>query len=539
MCSGCQIIGIDSNMKVGRNDPWICGSGKKYKKCCMNKSAIKDDISLQLAKLQAQQKQIEKQQGLGRSIISIEHNGYRFVAVGNRMCYSKNWKTFHDFLFDNIKFVFGKEWGQAELKKPFEERHPILQWQKYAKDHMQAHKGKDGEIHSAPFNGAVSALINLSYNLYLLAHNVKIQDYLIHRLKNKDLFNGALYETYVAGLFILAGFTLELEDESDSRSSHCEFTAVVRGSGEKYSVEAKARQPFKKDAGIGNQLYEALKKEAKYKRVVFIDVNVPNLMGNLQNIIDELKEKEATLTVNKQPAPPAYIFITNHSYAYDLTGCKFERMSFTHGFKVDDFKVGTTFYSIREVLAARKKHKDMNALIKSIGEHEEIPVTFDGEIPEFSFDEEAKKNRLLIGKRYLVPDGEGNDVEGVLMTATVSEKEKKIFGVYRLNNGKQLICGNPMSDEEMRAYKKYPDTFFGVPLNQSGEAKDPMQLFDFFYNNYKQTPSEKLLEFMKNASDLEALKKLSSEELLITYCERLVYSSIKNHAKKAGQKTNR
>ncbi|MCB9338662.1 MAG: SEC-C domain-containing protein [Lewinellaceae bacterium] len=23
--------------KVGRNDPCPCGSGKKYKKCCMNK----------------------------------------------------------------------------------------------------------------------------------------------------------------------------------------------------------------------------------------------------------------------------------------------------------------------------------------------------------------------------------------------------------------------------------------------------------------------------------------------------------------------
>jgi hypothetical protein len=504
----------------------------------MNKTVIEDDLSLQFAKLQAKQKQIEKQQGYGRPIISIEHKGYRLIAVGSRICYSKNWKTFHDFLFDNIKFVFGKEWGQAELKKPFEERHPILQWQKYANDHMQAHKGKDGEIHSAPFNGAVSALINLSYNLYLLTHNVKIQDYLLHRLKNKDLFNGALYETYVAGLFIVAGFTLELEDESDSSSSHCEFTAIARESSEKYSVEAKARQPFKKDTGIGNQLYEALKKEAKYKRVIFIDVNVPNLIDNLQKIIDELKEKEATITINKQPAPPAYIFVTNHSYAYDLTGCKFERMGFGHGFKIDEFKVSAKFYSIREVLAARKKHKDMDLLIKSIREHADIPVTFDGEIPEFSFNEETQKNRLLIGNKYLVPDGQGNDVEGILMTATVSEKEKKIFGVYRLGNGKQVICTNPMSDEEVQAYQKYPDTFFGVPLNQSGEAKDPMELFDFFYSTYKRTPPAKLLEFMKNASDWETLRNLSPEELSITYCERLVYSIVNDYAKKSDQKAN-
>jgi len=26
-------------VKIGRNDPCPCGSGKKYKKCCMNKKA--------------------------------------------------------------------------------------------------------------------------------------------------------------------------------------------------------------------------------------------------------------------------------------------------------------------------------------------------------------------------------------------------------------------------------------------------------------------------------------------------------------------
>ena len=520
-------------MKVGRNDPCPCGSGKKYKKCCMNKSAIEDDISLQFAELQAKQKQIEKQQGFGRSIISIEHKGYRFVAVGNRMCYSKNWKTFHDFLFDNVKFVFGKEWGQAEFKKPFEDRHPILQWQKLANDYMQVHKDKEEEIHSAPFTGAVSALVNLSYNLYLLAHNVKVQDYLIHRLKNKDLFNGALYETYVAGLFILAGFTLEMEDEGDSRTSHCEFTAIVRETREKYSVEAKARQPFKKDVGIGNQLYEALKKEAKHKRVVFIDVNIPNLIENLNKIIKELKEKEGTLKINSQPAPASYVFITNHSYAYDLTGCKFERGVFAHGFKVDDFNAGTKLYAIREALALRQKYKDMESLIKSIKEHSEIPATFDGEIPEFSFNSEAKKNRRLIGNRYIVPNELGENVEGVLVNATVSEPEKKIWGIYKLSSGKQIICVNDISDEELQAYKKYPVTFFGVPLKQGGKANDPLELFDFLYDNHKQSSREKLLEFMKNSSDVESLRELSNEELLITYCERLVYSIVND---KSGKK---
>jgi len=31
-------------MKIGRNDPCPCGSGKKYKKCCLGKAAISVDL---------------------------------------------------------------------------------------------------------------------------------------------------------------------------------------------------------------------------------------------------------------------------------------------------------------------------------------------------------------------------------------------------------------------------------------------------------------------------------------------------------------
>ncbi len=70
---------------------------------------IPDDVRLQFERQKAKQMQVEKQQGLGRSIISLEFKGYRMVAVGNRMYYSQKWKTFHDFLFEYIRSVFGKD----------------------------------------------------------------------------------------------------------------------------------------------------------------------------------------------------------------------------------------------------------------------------------------------------------------------------------------------------------------------------------------------------------------------------------------------
>jgi len=517
-------------MKIGRNDPCPCGSGKKYKKCCLDKhnNNIKSDISLQFAKLQAKQKQRQKQQGLGRPIMSSENKEYRFVVVGNGIYFLQKckWKTFHDFLLDYIKFVFGKEWGEGEFKKPYDDQHPVLQWHELVCKYMRERQNK-GIINADPMTGAMSAYLNLSYNLYLLAHHFeeKVQAKLIRKLKRKDQFQGALYETYVAALFILAGFKLEMEDEDDSRSSHCEFTAISQDSNEKYSVEAKARQPYKKNVVIGNQLYKALRKKATYKRVVFIDVNVPDLIGGMRDIMNELKGKEANLIINKKPAPAAYVFITNHSYAYDLNGNAFERMGFAYGFKIDGFNIDTEFSNIRKALVARNKHKDMESLIVSSREHSEIPSTFNGEIPEFAFNKVAGDNRLLIGNKYIVP-ADSQEKEAVLVNAIVAEQEKKIWGIYQLNNGKQITCSNPMTDGELQAYKKYPDTFFGVSLKQRQKINDPLELFDFFYGNYKNCSREKLLGFLKDRKDFEALKDLSNEDLLITCCDALVQAAL-------------
>jgi hypothetical protein len=123
--------------KVGRNDPCPCGSGKKFKKChgasmpqIPMKTQLPDPEALrkELARIQALHKQRQQQQGFGKSIVTTVFEGYRIVAVGGKVFHSRSWKTFHDFLFDYIKMLLGSDWGNAELKKPREERHPILNW---------------------------------------------------------------------------------------------------------------------------------------------------------------------------------------------------------------------------------------------------------------------------------------------------------------------------------------------------------------------------------------------------------------------------
>jgi len=491
---------------------------------------IKAALDEKMAEMEATRKQQEKQQGLGRPIISLNHMGYRMVAVGSSIHYSKKWKTFHDFLLDYIKIAMGEEWGTQEIKKDIDKRHPILQWYDLICRYQRETIREPGKVSEAPMTGALQAYLGLAYNLYLLAHNLELQTRLIKRLKNPDQFNGAYYETYVAATFIKAGFNLELENEEDVSTSHCEFTATLKETGSKYSVEAKSREPDKPSSVITNQLYNALRKKASHKRVVFIDVNVPEAADEVQNLtwlqeaIWSLRGKENDLTIEGNPAPEAYVFVTNHPFRFSLETPEPRYVFLGEGFKIPDFKLDFTSSNIREALRIRDKHYPMFKLVDSVNEYSEIPSTFDGEIPEFAFGA-VNIPRLKIGEKYLVPHKDQSEVVGVLKDATVSETDKIVFGVYELEDDQQIIVTCPITDEELSAYRKYPDTFFGVYKQKPKGIKDGLDMFDFLYATYQHTPKEKLLEFLQHHPDFERLKEESQKELGITYCERLVYSN--------------
>jgi hypothetical protein len=196
------------------------------------------------------------------------------------------------------------------------------------------------------------------------------------------------------------------------------------------------------------------------------------------------------------------------------------------GFKIQEFKMDTGFPSIRDALRAREKHYDMFQLFESIKEHYEIPSTFGGEIPELAFGEVIP--RLQIGHRYLIPDNEGKEVIGELTHAVVDEKQGLAYGVYKLANGRSNILSMVLTDAELAAYRKYPETFFGVYMPVSKQISNPLELFDWLFEIYGKTSKEKLLEFLKSRPDYEKLKQESQEELAITYCEAMVYSMLKN-----------
>ena len=156
----------------------------------------------------------------------------------------------------------GARMGQWEYARTLRRATPILNWYETATRYQKRFAFKNpNDVYVAPMTGAVGAYLNLAYNLYLLAHNAKVQEILIRRLKNKNQFYGAYYETYVAGLLIKAGCEIEFEDESDGKTSHCELTATFPRAGRKFSVEAKMRGPNKKRSMWVTNYLRLLRKE--------------------------------------------------------------------------------------------------------------------------------------------------------------------------------------------------------------------------------------------------------------------------------------
>jgi len=377
------------------------------------------EIPPELLKSLQEKKVIEEQriaqQGYGKPIISTELKGRRLVAIGSEIFDSGNCKTFHEVLPVYLRVLLGEEWIKGELEKELEARHPILQWHDamtiYQRETIQTQ-----EVKTVPATGAISALLGLSYNLYLMAHNSELQEKLIKRLKDHKQFLGAHYETHVAAFCIQAGFDITLEDEDDPSSTHCEFTATNIKSGRKFSVEAKARTHGKKSGAISSQLYSALKKSAEYERIIFININTPEKTTNLestkwiQEAIASIRGAETRLKIRGKDAPPAYVLLTNQQNAYNLNDIGFDIGAVAESFKIPDFRVDYSFASLRESIDSRDRHREVSDIFEAIKRHHKIPSTFDGEIPEFAFgDTELNQKRLIVGETYVAPDGKGGE----------------------------------------------------------------------------------------------------------------------------------
>lgn len=530
--------------KTGRNEPCPCGSGRKYKRCHGDSAsrARLDRVfgagDLHTRRMQAQEAQRRAQQGLGRPIISAEVGGQRFVAVGNRVFFDKQSKTFPDFLIRYLRVLLGPDWGNPELGKSEADMHPIALWYRKLALNQRAHVGKPGEVFSAPDTGASRAFLELAYNLYSLQHNSELREVLIKRLKNPDQFWGVLSEIRVAGMLTRAGFRVKFHDESDSNTTHCEYDATLASSGNSLTVEVKTKHwtdfPLDDEHGhrlvkvhIGRLLRDALAKEATHERVVVIELAMPDESKSadqptqpwwLQHAIDGIREAEKLLLEQGRPVPPAKVIVCNHPHQFHLDSPRFVVGFVSDGIGPTDFRSGVAG-TIREAVEFRNRHADFLAFWDSIERYRRIPQTFDGSNLHTTLANQPPP--LIVGERYQVPDADGNMVVGELEDAAVLIADKMIHGIYKTEEGKRLICGSPMSDEEVAAYEENPDTFFGA-FKPVGRINDPVKLYESLLETYGKCSREQLLKFMSTHPDRESLEVLTRQKLAEIYCEGIV-----------------
>lgn len=524
---------------VGRNEPCPCGSGKKFKRChgagnaAAHLPARPDDALL--GRVAARRIQRERQQGLGKPIISADFQNQRFVAVGNRLFHSGRWRTFHDFLVGYISSAIGSAWGNAEIAKPPAERHPIIRWYQALCAHQRTFMAESGKVQTGSWTGAVAAYMHLAYDIYTLQHNAELQAILLGRLRNHERFTGARYETQVAAIFIRAGFDIAFENEQDGSTTHCEFTATHRRTGRQFSVEAKRRESGR--LRVGRLFNGALAKEARHPRVVFIDLNMPDNARDgarpafLEKVLTDLRRFEGA-SLNGNPRPPAYVFLTNTPWEHALDAPAPRSTIQAEGFQIPDFKARDVA-SLREAIDARQAHIEMHELINSMREHADVPSTFDGEIPEYAFNPDAV--RIRIGERYMIPDADGVARPGLVTTAIVVEEWRAIVCGVTFDDGRSALCKMPATDNDIQAWRQHPDTMFGTVGQKTRDCKDPLELYDFFHEAFRRLTKEELLKALASAPDYAQLVHRDQAALASIHAERTANGALAMRAAHTGQ----
>jgi len=288
-----------SSVKVGRNDPCLCGSGLKFKKCCLGKTAAiqeetvskKPPISVyeramrMFQERERKQREYKEKYGHVQPQVSVPAFGKRMVAVKNKI-FLEDWKFFSDFLRDYVPFVFGDEWCKTELAKPLAERHLVTQWRTQGAVYMNAQPPQPDGSRAALFSGALGAFMCFAYDLFVVDNNSELDEALVQRLRNPELFQGARHELFAEATCLRAGCTVQHENEKDGTSRHAEFRVKHTATGQLLSIEAKSKHrpgvlgrpgkpADKPDLRFGELINDAVNKHPPHPLVIFLDTNLP------------------------------------------------------------------------------------------------------------------------------------------------------------------------------------------------------------------------------------------------------------------------
>jgi hypothetical protein len=204
------------------------------------------------------------------------------------------WRNFPNFLVDHLCFKLGQQWLMREQRTPH--GHPLAKLIQVFYRRLDRAISDSRNSRCLPcWNGVTLWVVDLAYHFFWIAQNAKLEPAFLQRLRNKNLFWGALHECFVAASFLRAGFTLSFEDESDRQRKHPEFIATSRKTGEAVSVEAKAvfRSQLAelrfsdwniRKTRIKRLLNDAITKAGPLPHIVVIELSLPPVVSDADKI---------------------------------------------------------------------------------------------------------------------------------------------------------------------------------------------------------------------------------------------------------------
>lgn len=519
-------------MKTGRNEPCPCGSGIKFKRCCIDKrkpQARRTTTSVPSEMMQRAQEMLrlreaaenvrQQQQGHGKPILSWTDHGYRLVAVGKTIHYAQNWLVFPDFLLEFMKKTLGREWGTREKEKG---SHPVFRWLEKFQKHSDS-LPKEGKLKSGQMMGYLACWLHLGYALYLIGHNDGLPKPLLKRLRNPATFMPAYHEAIVGAALAVAGFEISNAETKATSTPTPEFRAKSKTTGTIYEVEAKRKERWKAPTDevahpdflreleiyVRDQVHAASKKKLN-NPIYWFELSIPTLTQEADwraiaaRIEDVLRGVAQSMTVAGTPIAPAFVVITNHTFLAneDIEG----EPSFAvlETIKIDDYPFGRAM-EIEDALVAYDKYRDIFGMMDAWKVARSVPVTFDGTPPELLSPDGVPQSTIRIG------DVVDTQFEGQLVKAKVTEiaTMNNEAMVALSANGRFWLAKMPLSEGEAKAAARFTDAVFGKDNASRGlRDEDPFDLYDFLRRAQAHMSQEQVDKFFQQNPTVRQYKDL-------------------------------
>lgn len=476
------------------------------------------------------------QQGHGRPIISIEFEGYRLVAVGKKLKWSKAWKWFPDFLLDHLKDSLGRPWGTQAQREGLD--HPVFRWLSLMNEYANRHRVPGTSTFTSGTSGFLGAIFRLGYALYLIEHNDQLDPKLIRRLRMPRFFRATYYEAHLAAAFAVSGAEIKMAEVGRGSRATPEFWATGK-SGVRYAIEAKCKEGWKSPCDPSNaafrdelrqwlrdQIHKASSKELPNPIYCF-ELSIPAPLDEAQweeihaLTRDIVREAEA-LTVKGKPPVSSYIVITNNADVLTDEGVPLSHIAMLLGYRMSNFAHNIEL-PIETALEWHDAHRDIHWVMDCLEEIEQVPSTFDGTPPELNVDDGSPAT-LRLGQRIEYEGPDGLPCIGTVYDICAANDYAHIAVEC---DGKHHILKGPLSPREMEGHRRYGDAIFGKPQKRRKNLNgDPLAFYDWIREVYTDYPVEALLRQLPDHPDIERIKLLPIGEMRVRVAREVTKAAV-------------